>query len=48
MDYSPELQALRENCPDALNWILLGISEFITVGGILIAAYIYWCTSKRA
>lgn len=48
MDYLLELQALRENCPDALNWILLGISEFITVGGILIAAYIYWCTSKRA
>ena len=48
MDYLLDLQALRDSCPEALNIILLGISEFITVGGILIAAYIYWCTSKRA
>ena len=31
-----------------LNYLLLGISEFITFGGILIAAYIYWCLNKRA
>ena len=48
MDYLLELQALRDNCPAMLNYFLLGISEFITVGGILIAAYLYWCLSKRA
>ena len=48
MDYLLDLQAIRENCPEMLNYLFLGISEFITIGGILIAAYIYWCTSKRA
>ena len=48
MEYLLELQGLRDAAPDALNYLLLGISEFITVGGILIAAYIYWCLSKRA
>ena len=48
MGYLLFLQGLRENCSEYLNYLLLGISEFITFGGILIAAYIYWCTSKRA
>ena len=48
MDYLLFLQGLREGGSEYLNYILLGISEFITFGGILIAAYIYWCTSKRA
>lgn len=48
MGYLLELQALRQGCPDIINLLFLVISEFITFGGILIASYIYWCTSKRA
>jgi membrane-associated phospholipid phosphatase len=48
MEYLLELQGLRDSCPAMINYLMLGISEFITVGGILIAAYIYWCLSKRA
>ncbi len=48
MEYLLELQNLRDACPAMLNYFFLGISEFISVGGILIAAYIYWCLSKRA
>ena len=48
MGYLLELQNLRDAAPDMINYLLLGISEAITIVGILIAAYIYWCTSKRA
>ncbi len=48
MEYLLELQSIRDSAPAMLNYFMLGISEFITVGGILIAAYIYWCLSKRA
>ena len=48
MEYLLTLQNLRDSSPDVLNYVLLGISEAITIIGILIAAFIYWCTSKRA
>ncbi|MBQ4466884.1 MAG: phosphatase PAP2 family protein [Firmicutes bacterium] len=48
MEYLLELQNLRDASPAMLNYFFLGISEFISVGGIFIAAYIYWCLSKRA
>ena len=48
MEYLLELQKLRDAAPDMVNYLMLGISEAITIVGILIAAYIYWCTSKRA
>ena len=47
MDYLYSLQLLREGSPEILNTILLGISEFITFGGIFIASFIYWCRNKR-
>ena len=47
MDYLYSLQLIREGAPEILNTILLGISEFITFGGIFIASFIYWCRNKR-
>ena len=48
MEYLLQLQSLRDAAPAMINYLMLGISEAITIVGILIAAYIYWCTSKRA
>ncbi|MCR5182903.1 MAG: phosphatase PAP2 family protein [Clostridia bacterium] len=47
MDYLYTLQLLREGSPEIVNTILLGISEFVTLGGIFIASFIYWCRDKR-
>lgn len=47
MDYLYTLQLWREASPEILNYILLGISEFVTLGGIFIASLVYWCMDKR-
>ena len=48
MDYLYNLQLIREGAPEFINIVLLGISEFISVGGIFIACFVYWCLDKRS
>lgn len=46
MDYLYTLQCIRESTPDFVNMIFYLISEVVLKGGVVVAAYIYWCINK--
>ena len=48
MDYLYALQCLREAGPEFVNYIFLFISETFFLGGVVFAAYVYWCVDKAA
>jgi membrane-associated phospholipid phosphatase len=48
MEYLLALQNLRNEAPIFINIIILIISEFIVVFGILFPAIVYWCVDKNA
>lgn len=47
MEYLYALQMLREGAGGVLTPFFLAISEFATVGGILLLLFVYWCVDKR-
>ena len=47
MDYLYSLQVIRENCPSFINYFFILVSEGMVRGGIIIAAFLYWCYDKN-
>lgn len=45
-DYVLFLQGIRENCPQIILWIMVGISEFVVTLAPIVASYILFCVDK--